>query len=103
VELAQPLPAFNPGFLRKINRFLFIPHHAVGPGVNLIAMTGDQLLEGTHVTLLRRADQRLILCRGILVISHRFDGALVTVIQNPKGILAENPSERRGEQGCRAG
>ena len=37
-ELAQPLPALHPRLLRKINRFLFVPHHAVGARVNPVAM-----------------------------------------------------------------
>ena len=68
LELHQPLPALHPGFLRKINRFILIPHHAVGPRVNLVAMPGHQFLKGRHVALLRRPHQRLVLGGGLILV-----------------------------------
>ena len=62
VELVQPLPAFYPCFLGKINRFFLIPHHGEGPSVYLVAVPGDQLLESVHLAALRRSHQLLVLC-----------------------------------------
>ena len=66
LELAQPLPSFHPCFLGKINRFFLIPHHAVGAGVNLVAMPGHQLLESLHFPSLRLPHQRLLIGGGMI-------------------------------------
>jgi len=58
LELRQPLPAFDPGFLRKIDRFFFIAHHAVSPSVNFVAMSRHQFLKGRHVASLGCPHQR---------------------------------------------
>jgi hypothetical protein len=59
--------------LRKINCFFFIPHHAERARINLVTMTGDQLLKRSHVTLLRAPHQFLIVGGGMIFITHRFD------------------------------
>src|SRR5262249_51502048 len=74
LELLQPLPAFNPRFLRKINCFFLIPHHTERPRVDLVTMPGDEFLEGPHIAFLRRLYQRLIVSRGMIFITHFLDG-----------------------------
>ena len=81
LELAQPLPALYPSLLRKIDRFLFIVHHAVGARVYLVAMPRDQFLEPSHVAPLRCPHQCLIIGRGIFFSSHWFDGRAPVDIQ----------------------
>jgi hypothetical protein len=42
---------------------------------------GNQLFEGGHIASLRRFHQRLIICRGMIYFSHRFDGGRSATIQ----------------------
>ena len=49
---------FHPCFLRKINGFFFIPHHAEGAGIDFVPMPRDQFLEGVGIAFLRGLHQR---------------------------------------------
>ena len=60
LELHQALPPLNPCFLRKFNGLVLIPHHGVGPRVNLVPMPGYQLLEGDHVAPSRGPNQGVV-------------------------------------------
>src|SRR5262249_13953584 len=70
-----------PGFLRKTNRLFLILHHAVGAGVNLVAMARDQFLERSHISLLRAPHQCTFIGGGKVFFTHLFDGQKPPIIQ----------------------
>ncbi len=59
---------FDPCVLRKIQRFIFVTHHAVSTSVNLVPMPRHQFLKGGHIAFLGQLHQvRLRQGRRIMV------------------------------------
>ena len=70
LKLFEALPAFDPCFLRDIERLFLIAQHAEGAGVDLVPMAMHQLLVRGHIALLGGSHQLVISSIGDVEIGH---------------------------------